>query len=261
MSRTLIHIIVHFVLTNGRAVRVHLAAILDVQVHEFGLVAAHAELRLEKLGPTGDVPAAVAGQWRVAASDSRLDLARRLPGLLEAVYAGEGTLGGRGRIEHVRVVLPDGVAAERGPRAHLVERIALLGVIVDAGHERLALAILQHVLMPRLEVKADEVVEAFAFGYRTHQVLVAARLLTHVVGLAQPAAIVDARRLVYVRVVNDNLGVYVGRVDPFTAEVLRKVAFGLHVTGHFGSDDHLMEINGRILENLRILTKKWKNHK
>ncbi len=184
VARTLIHIVVHLVHANGRAVRVHLATILHVQIHELGLVAAHAELRLEELRSTGDVPATVTWQRRVATTNTRLNLAGGLSGLLESVNACEGTLCGRRWIEHVCIILPNGVTSKRSPRAHLVEGISLLRVVVDPGHERFALTILQHILMPGLEVQADKVVEALTLGDRTHQVLITTRLLTHVVGLA-----------------------------------------------------------------------------
>ncbi|RNA37907.1 hypothetical protein BpHYR1_047029 [Brachionus plicatilis] len=250
VAGTLIHIIVHLVHTDRRAVRVLLAAVLGVQIHHFGLVAAHTKLRLEELGPTRDVPAAVAGQRRVPAAYPRPHLAGRLARLPEAKNARERTLGGRRRIQHVRAVLPLGLAAERRPRAHLVERVPFFRVVVDPRHERLALSVLQNVLVPRLKVQADEVVEALAFGDGPNQVLIAARLLAHVVGLAQPSAVVDARRLIDVRVVDDNFGVYVCRVHPFAAEVLRKKASGLDVARHLRRNDHLLGAVRRTVQGL-----------
>ena len=94
-------------------------------------------------------------------------------------------------------------------------------------------------MVARVEVKTNVVVEALALGHRSDQILVAPGLLASVVGLTQPTSVVDARRLVNVRVVNDNLGVDVRRVDPLAAEVLREIAFGLYDPGHDGCDDHL----------------------
>lgn len=88
------------------------------------------------------------------------------------------------------------------------------------------------------------------FGDGSHQVLIAARLLAHVVGLAQPATVVDARRLVYVRVVDDDPGVDVGRVHPLSAEVLWKVTAGLDFAWHLGRDDDLLGAIRRTVQRL-----------
>lgn len=70
MTGALIHEIVHFVDAYGRAIGVHLAAILGVQVHEGRLIAAYVRLRLEELRSTCDVPATVARVRSVAVADT-----------------------------------------------------------------------------------------------------------------------------------------------------------------------------------------------
>jgi len=167
--------------------------------------------------------------------------------LREPVNARERTLGARRRIQHIRAVLPLGLASERRPGADLVEGITLGRVVVDPGHKRLGLAVLQDIVVARVEVEANVVVEALALGDGADEKLVAAGLLAGVVGLAQPASVVHTGRLVDVRVVDDDLSVDVGCVDPLAAEVLREVAPGLGDARHHRRDDHLLRaVRGRV---------------
>lgn len=98
-------------------------------------------------------------------------------------------------------------------------------------------------MMTWLEIQANEIIKALALGNRTNQVLIAAGLLTHVVGLAQPTTIVDTCRLVDVRMVYDDFGVYVRRIYPFAAEILREKTLRLGDFGNFRCYNYLLSKN------------------
>lgn len=73
VAGTLIHKVVHLIDTYRRAVRVHLATILSVKVHECRVVAAYVRLRFEELRSACNVPAAITRVRRVTVADACVD--------------------------------------------------------------------------------------------------------------------------------------------------------------------------------------------